>query len=226
MTAVPDSVLAALRQYDSPTVFNALERVSGLKSPGQTYAGPEVRCLLPELGSFVGYAFTSQVTCLDPDAPGLPWEDYYRGLRDAPRPSVAVMQDIGHPLGLGAAFGDGMANLHRALGCVGAVVEGTIRDLYGVRDAGLPIFARGLVPGHFRFVLQKLQVPVMVAGLMVQPGDLIVADVNGIVRVPPALAAAVAEEAARIRAAEAEIFRAYRAPGFDLERWYASRQKG
>ena len=71
-------------------------------------------------------------------------------------PLVAVFKDVDSHPGRGASFGDGMARQHRQNGVVGAVVEGTVRDLAGIRRVGLPILAWGKVPGHGQFACKRI----------------------------------------------------------------------
>ena len=175
-TLAPD-MLAAFKQYDSPTLFNAMVVKLGL--PNEEYTTHAIRCLLPDLGNVVGYAVTSEVTTNDPDTPSLDWLDYYAWLEQTPGPLVAVMRDVDSRPGRGACFGDGMATIHQRLGVVGAIVEGTMRDLAGIRTVGLPVWAWGLTPGHGVFNLTRFNTPVTVGGLRVWPGDLIFADAQG-----------------------------------------------
>ena len=68
------------------------------------------------------------------------WLEYYDLINDTPGPIITVMKDVDVRPNRGALFGDGMARIHKALGVVGAVVDGCIRDLTGIREAGLPIW--------------------------------------------------------------------------------------
>jgi regulator of RNase E activity RraA len=139
-------IIAELARFDTPTVFNALVERMGL--PNEEYTDHHIRALLPESGCVVGYAATLKVTTNDGDAPGLDWLDYYAYLEAQPGPLVAVLKDVDSRPGRGASFGDGMARVHQRLGVVGVLVEGTVRDLAGIRQVGLPVWAWGTVPGH------------------------------------------------------------------------------
>ena len=120
--------------------------------------------------------------------------------------------------GRGACFGDGMARLYKRLGAVGAIVEGSVRDLAGIRAAGLPIWGWGTVPGHGVFHLTRIDLPVTVGQTRIKPGDLILADADGCVRVPIEHAEDVLRLAADVRAHEAEVFSFYDAPDFTMEK--------
>ena len=194
MTYANRETLDAFAQFDSATIFNAVVESMGATQGGrelegkggmpENYTGPEIRALLPELGMAVGYAITSEVTTNDPDVIPLPWTDYYDVMAETPAPMIAVMKDVDSRPGRGATFGDGMAALHKALGATGAVVDGTVRDLTGIKDVGLPIWGRGLVPGHGVFSLIRINSPVTVGELEVRPDELLVADLNGCTKVP------------------------------------------
>ena len=81
-------------------------------------------------------------------------------------------------------------------GCVGAIVDGASRDVRQIRDLGFPIFARGVSPydSKDRQRVVDLDVPVEIGGVGISPGDLIVADEDGMVVVP----AAVEDEVVRL----------------------------
>lgn len=214
MERASDETIAAFKEFDSPTVFNALVQKYGL--PCEQYTDHTIRCLLPELGTVVGYAMTSEVTTNDPDSPALPWYEYYEYLDAVEGPLVAVMRDVDSRPGRGASFGDGMAGLHKRLGVVGAIIEGTIRDLEGIRQVGLPIFAWGRVPGHGVFNLTRYDVPVTVGQLRITPGDLILADGDGCVRIPPGDADEILRLAGEVREMEAKIHESNRDPDFTV----------
>ncbi|MBM3278697.1 MAG: hypothetical protein FJY95_11550 [Candidatus Handelsmanbacteria bacterium] len=214
MPTLDPKLLEALREFDSPTLFNAVTRLRG--TPGEDYTDHTIRCLLPELGPAIGYAVTAEVTTNDPDSPALDWLDYYAMLEATPGPLIAVLKDVDSRPGRGASFGDGMATLHQRLGVSGVLVEGTVRDLAGIRRVGLPVFAWGTVPGHGVFNLTRFSQPLTVGQLRVRPGDLLLADADGCVKLPAAEAAQILELARRIRAEEEAIFAAYRASDFSV----------
>lgn len=214
MTPVDPAIFEAFKQFDSATIFNALVLKSGL--PNEEYTSHMIRCLLPECGCVIGYAATSEVTTNDPDSPGLDWLDYYEYLEKTPGPLVAVMKDVDSRPGRGASFGDGMATIHQRLGVVGAIVDGTVRDLVGIRKVGLPMWAWGTVPGHGVFNLTRFNTPVTVGDVRVRPGDLIFADADGCVRIPNKDAAEILQLAEGVRSREMGIFALYRSPDFTV----------
>lgn len=213
---VDPEILAGFREFDSATIFNALVQKLGL--PNEEYTDHTIRCLLPELGSVVGYAVTAEVTTNDEDSPALPWIDYYDYLEQTPGSLIAVMKDVDGRPGRGASFGDGMATVHKRLNVVGAIVDGTVRDLVGIRKVGLPIWAWGMVPGHGVFHVTRFNTPITVGQVRVRPGDLIFADSDGCVRIPTEHAADILRLAGEVRRYEAEIFAFYNSPDFSVQK--------
>lgn len=107
-----------------------------------------------------------------------------------------------------ACFGELSATILAQRGAAGAVVDGAVRDVTGIRDAGLPVFARAVTPRnyHYPFGLPYGSVnrPVVCAGVWVEPGDVVVAGDDGVVVVPRRIASDVAASAEQIEAGEAE----------------------
>jgi regulator of RNase E activity RraA len=209
-------MINAFKEFDSATVFNAMVLKLGL--PNEEYTDHTIRCLLPELGPVVGFAVTTEVTTNDPDSSRIDWPDYYELLERSAGPLVAVMKDVDSRPGRGASFGDGMATLHKRLGVVGALVEGTVRDLPGIRKVGLPMWAWGTVPGHGVFNLTRFNTPITIGQLRIRPGDLILADSDGCVRIPTDHAAEILRLAGEVRAKEAAIFDFYKSPDFTVQK--------
>ena len=116
-----------------------------------------------------------------------------------------------------------MARLHKKLGTVGVLVEGTVRDLAGIGEVGLPVWAWGTVPGHGVFCATRVGGPVTVGSMRVRSGDLIFADGDGAVRIQEDYAEEVLRLAEEVRAFEAGVFAEYDADDFTFEKWRASR---
>ena len=214
-------ILERFKSFDSATIFNAVVRKLGL--PNEDYTDHRIRCLLPDTGPVVGYAVTAEVTTNDADSVAAPWEDYYEAVHQTEGPVVVVLRDVDSRPGRGASFGDGMARLHKKLGTVGVLVEGTVRDLAGIGEVGLPVWAWGTVPGHGVFCTTRVGGPITVGSMRVHSGDLIFADGDGAVRVQEEHAEEVLRLAAEVRAFETEVFAQYDAEDFTFEKWKASR---
>jgi 4-hydroxy-4-methyl-2-oxoglutarate aldolase len=85
-----------------------------------------------------------------------------------------------------AVWGELLSTAARNQGCVGAIVDGNVRDLGKVREMGFPVFAVGASPydSQNRQRVIDLDVPVEIAGVVFSPDDLVIADSDGIVVVP------------------------------------------
>jgi 4-hydroxy-4-methyl-2-oxoglutarate aldolase len=219
MNTLTEAQLEALRAIDSPTVANAIERFK-IRPRVEGYASHALRCAFPRLGTTLGYA----VTCTaDTTTEGrrnpaglLPlWE----ALEKAPKPAVLVMHDVGPDPLRSCHMGEIMATIAKALGAVGCVCDGGLRDVAEVEAlGGFQYFCPGFVVSHGNPVICEINVPVTVAGMTVRPGDLLHGDVNGVTVVPETIAARVADEALLVRAAEKVILDLARAPGFTVAR--------
>lgn len=217
-------VIEQLARYDSATVQNAAILVRGYAPATEDYSGPELRCLTPEFGTIVGIAVTAELTPLTERKEPGNWNDYYDAHAYAGLPTVGVLKDVDRFPGRGAIMGDGMAYRHRALGCLGVVVDGSARDVPGIASARCALWATGRVPGHGPFNVVRHNVPMVVAGLLIEPGDILVCDGDGLTRVPVEIAADVAKKAAEVRKKESEMHR-YFTTGFDLQKYEAWKKR-
>ena len=221
--------IEGLKALGTATLCNAITEVTGGivgQADLEVYTGPEIRCLLPDLGATAGYTVICELTTSDPAVARIPLDDYYDALDQAEGPLVAVLKDISRRVGRGAAFGDEMAANHRMLGVTGVVVDGTVRDLAGIQGEGLPVWARGVAAGHGVFNLVRVNQPVTVAELDVSTGDLLVLDAEGVVKVPNGISPSeVLSRGHQITVREAEYRALARRPGATLEETRAWRSK-
>jgi len=210
--------LEALRRIDSPTVSNAIE-VFGVRPRVQGFAGWELRCAFPELGSMVGYA----VTCTADSTTEQRSEErgllrLWAAIEASPKPAVLVIKDIGPERTRSCHMGEVMATTAKALGAIGCISDGGLRDVVEVRAlGGFQYFCPGFVVSHGNPFILDVNVPVTLDGMAVQPGDLLHGDVNGVLVVPDGIADKVVEEAERVRSAEREVLEFVRAPGLTVE---------
>lgn len=212
-----DAQLAALAALDTPTICNALEAVVPARR-GWGYTVRPLVCARPELPSIVGYARTATIRARHPS--GRPPADdqaarlaYYRHVASPPGPTITVIEDLDDPPGYGAWWGEVHTHVHRGLGSLGVVTNGTIRDL-PVNAEGFQLLAGAVGPSHAFVHLVDVAVTVTVAGMTVHPGDLVHADQHGAVVIPPEAAGELAAAAERQAAQEAVLIEASKQPDF------------
>lgn len=151
----------------------------------------------------------SPVSAPDPEARST----FLGRYQSVPAGSVLVIETVGD-VG-GAILGDVVAHLLAAHGVAGVLTDGDIRDVAPIRELGFPVWSGGLTPRAIRTgeVVTEIDVPVRCGGVVVQPGDVVVADEDGAFVVPPAKAEAVLELAAQIVADEQRAHEAIAAGG-------------
>lgn len=226
MSRLTAEQLDALRQIDSPTVSNAIERF-GVRPRMDGFAGWELRCAFPELETMLGYAVTctaDSTTESRRDERGLLrlWE----AVEAAPKPVVIVIKDIGPERSRSCHMGEVMATTAKALGAVGCVSDGGLRDVKEVRAlGGFQYFCPGFVVSHGNPVICEVNIPVTLAGLAVRPRDLLHGDVNGVLVIPESIADRVAEQAQRVRDAEREVLDFVRQPGLTVAKLWRFQER-
>lgn len=198
----------ALARFDSPTVSNAIEAL-GIRDRTDGYASAEIRCAYPELPPMVGFA----ITCTADTTTGGPLRptrlfDLLDAIDAADYPVVVVCQYVGSDRIRGLFAGDMAASMYHRLGAVGLVTDAANRDLstIQVRAPGFQVFGIGSVSSHGNGSINDVQVPIVVGGLRVRPGDLILGDVNGVISIPVAAGSAIVDQAERVRADEQRFF--------------------
>jgi regulator of RNase E activity RraA len=217
-------LLDILSRVDTPTVCNAIEVVQGKRGFAGFTRGTMV-CTEPPR-AVVGYAVTAQIAALAP--PTEPPEvirarrmAYYKAMHDAPKPSVAVIEDLDYPNCIGAYWDEINTTIHKGFGIAGALTNGVVRDL-GDLPQGFPVIAGSIGPSHGFVHVRSLGQPVRVMGLEVGQGDLIHADRHGAVVVPPEVIPALAAAIGKLQATERLVLDPARLPGFDFAAFEAA----
>ena len=203
-------LIQALSRIDTPTLSNAVEQLN-VRNRISGFADLSLRCMNPQLGVMCGYAVTAQAVTMAPQ-PGNREQAVSRlieiceALQSLPGPGVVVITEAGPHADFATHCGDVMATLFQRFGGIGVVSDAGVRDLDEVSGLGFHIFARGLVVSHAHFEIVRVQVPITVCGLPIQPGDLLHGDLNGLIKVPeegreelPRLAAGVTEREAGLQ---------------------------
>lgn len=166
-----------------------------------------LRPLFPER-SFVGIAFTVEGAEI---VPPVSWEEgtvriasYLEAFETITPDSVLVSKNTGNLVG---HFGELTGNSAMERGCVGVVLDGNLRDSTGIREIGLQVFYRDVNPlsGIGRWEMIAHQKPVTIGAVTVYPGDLVIADFDGIAVVPQSDILAVLARAEEIIGIEKKV---------------------
>ncbi|MCS6854908.1 MAG: RraA family protein [Elioraea sp.] len=220
MTAHDPALLAELARLDTPTVCNALEELVALRELIRFTTRPFVHNDHPE-AILVGYARTAAIRAERPSAFAAEDRDalrlrYYEHVANArPGPNISVIQDLDSVPGTGAFWGEVQTTVHKALGVVGCITNGSIRDI-STMAKGFPILAGMLAPSHAFVHVVAVGATVSIHGMVVHDGELVHADRHGAVVIPHEVAARVPEAAALCARREAVILEAARRPGFGI----------
>ena len=214
MKKINSAILEELSKFESATIQNAAIFARGYVDLGVDYSGPELKCMLPESGTLVGYAMTAEKTVLNRRENAVGSASFYDSIAETNVPTLAVIQDIDEPSNRGAVWGDEMAHILSSIGCIGGVIGGAVRDVPGTATAGCGLWATGRVPGHGPSNIVRHGNDVKIAGLKISPGDILVCDADGVVIVPIDLAQQIIEFANRVRAKEEETFRFFKQAKF------------
>lgn len=214
------ATLGELRQLDSCSVANAVEKF-GVRLRNSGFTDSTVRCMFEDFPPLVGYAATVRVRTSDPPMEGDSY--YYRldwldNLLSIPSPRVLVVQDLDRNPGLGSFIGDVHANILQALGCIGVVTNGAVRNIEAARALKFQMFARNLSVSHAFSHLFDFGGPVEVGHMPVRPGDLLHGDRHGIQTVPIEIAQKIPAVAQRLIGEEQEIIKFCRSSDFTLEK--------
>jgi len=218
MEQLPSDVFERLRRYSSPTISNAIE-VFDVRPRNEGFMRPEIHCVFPKLGIMLGYAVTVKIRSVRSGAKGeaLHPSAHWKDLVTVPAPRVVVAEDLDDPPGLGSLWGEVNANVHQAMGCVGAVTDGSVRDLEEVEAMRFHFFAGHIAVSHAYVHLVEVGTPVRVGGLTVQPGDLLHGDRHGVINIPLELAAQIPEGVDKVAKREGEIIAYSKSAGFTIE---------
>jgi 4-hydroxy-4-methyl-2-oxoglutarate aldolase len=186
-----------------PAVSDAMYEL-GLPEP---VLPSELRALHPDK-SFVGIAFTLEGVEI---VPAVSWDEgkkriasYLQVFEKLTPNSVIVSKNTGNFVG---HFGELTGNSAMKHGCVGVVLDGNLRDTAGLREIGLQVYYRDVNPrsGMGRWEMTSFQQPVTIGEVTVHPGDLVIADFDGILVVPQADIPAVLKRAEEIVGIESNV---------------------
>lgn len=212
------ALLDQLRSLSSCVVASTIETF-GVRLRNKGFSDSRLHCIFDDLPPMLGYAATARIRTTDPPMEG---RNYYDGgewwdfLQKIPSPRVVVIEDLDKPPGLGAFIGEVHANILRALGCIGVVTNGAVRDLPQVRSTGFRMFAANVSVSHAYAHVFDFGGPVEIAGMSVVPGDLIHGDLHGVQTIPVEIAEQIPAKALQILQRRADLNSFCRSREFSL----------
>jgi regulator of RNase E activity RraA len=182
---MPPSLSDEFRLVEVASVSDAMEQLYGQRG----YMAHEMRPLAP--AKFAGPAVTVLLKKEEHKEGSAASQGMLDAIDDSPAGSVYVMvvEDGANYAGIGGL----MATAMKYRGFAGAVIDASVRDTPQIRRLQFPVFSRGVAPSttinHYR--VTGVNVPVTCAGVLVNPGDIVTADEDGVAVVPQAKAADV-----------------------------------
>jgi len=213
------SVLAELRQLDSCLVANAIETF-GVRMRNAGFSDSSIHCLFENAAPMVGYAATARMRTAEPPMEGdsyyyrLDWLDYFSSI---PFPRVLVLEDLDAHPGLGAFIGDVHANILHAMGCIGVVTNGAVRDVDKAQELKLQMFAHNVSVSHSFAHILDFGGPARIGAMEVRSGDVLHGDRHGVQTIPFEIAPRISDVAQRIKEEEQELIRLSRSNDFSVE---------
>lgn len=207
--------LESLRRWSTCAISNGIE-LFNIRPRNEGYMLHEMKCLFPELGAMIGYAVTAVISADSPEGRRIQPSDWWEMILKIPEPRVVVIHDIDHPV-VGSFWGEVNANIHRALGCIGTVTDGSVRDLDEVREMGFHFFSSCVTVSHAYVHLVEIGIPVKVGGLVVKSGDLILGDKHGVISIPLEIARDVPRAAQLVEDWERPVINYCKSKDFTIE---------
>src|SRR6202142_2542605 len=208
-----------IRALDTCIASNAIERFN-VRLRNEGFVSGAVRSLFPPQPPMLGYAATGRIRSSMPPISGRCYHDkmdWWSYVASVPEPRVMVIQDADHSPGTGALVGEIHAAIGLALGCVGHITNGAVRDLPAVEAMGFQLFAGSVAVSHAYAHIVEFGEPVEIGGLKISPGDLIHGDRHGVHTIPLSIASEIPAMAEQIRREESELMEFCRSPHFSLE---------
>lgn len=226
MTDITAADLERLTEWDTPTICNGLE----LTNPERRALGfttGVMFCAFPELKPICGYARTATIRAMA--APKRTAAEnvasrqaYYEYVANGgPAPSISVIQDLDSEPGFGAFWGEVNTSIHKGLGALGVITDGSIRDL-DASAPGFQLLARKVGPSHAHVHVVDHGGQVNIFGMVVNDGDIVHGDRHGAVVIPADAVKKLPDAIDLLTRRESVVLDAARAPDFSFDKLKAA----
>jgi 4-hydroxy-4-methyl-2-oxoglutarate aldolase len=210
---ISTQTLTDLAKYDTPTICNVIE-LFDVRPRNVGFMDGRIQCCFPKFPPMVGFASTATFRSFQQPRKA----DVYASLSEQaerfaelPGPPVVVFQDLDDPA-FSATFGEVMCSIYKGFGGRGIITSGAGRDLDQVEAIGFPAFTNGTICSHGYCHTMQLHVPVKVGGIMVEPGDLLHGDRNGVTTIPIEIASEIPDASREFMEGEAFVLEYVRRP--------------
>ena len=210
--------LDALRQFDTCMVANAVETFN-VRLHNTGYTDASIRCMFEDAPPMVGYAATARLRSGEPPMVGGTFRDrgdFWNSILEIPSPRILVLEDKDDPPGRGAFVGDMHSAILKALGCIGYLTDGAVRELPSVRAMGIQLFAGSVAVSHAYAHIFDVGAAISVGGMEVRRGDLLHGDRHGVLTIPAEIAAAIPAIAAEMQRTEQKVIDFCRSSAFSV----------
>jgi len=186
-TTIAQAELLELKRWNTPTIYNGWEQITRQNTGRDGFNLEPLTDYMPQMGPMVGFAVTVVIEPGNREHLKKGPENvkrYREYVASVPGPKIVVVQDLDKPIMYGAYWGEVNSNLHRALGCVGTITDGAIRDTDEMTNCGFKALARGVCVGHAWSTPVQWDCEIEVFGRKIRPGQLIHADKHGFLVIP------------------------------------------
>jgi regulator of RNase E activity RraA len=232
MKLTEKEIIEKLEKIDTPTISNVVATYPRSDNClklydawyGSWYTDQTIKCMFPELGPRVGYV-SPVVFCEKSDKyTGMSRWALPEHIDRTKKPAVLIAEQQFPPelkdrVGL---FGEIMTTQYKALGVIGVITNGPMRDIEAIKPMNFQYYASGVTPGHGDFIVKEVEVPVTVGGMTVMPGDMVHMDLHGAVKFPASKMGDVLERATKLLERESSLTKIYKDPKFSLKLWKES----
>ena len=196
-------LLEQLADFDTALLANTIGHIDPTP-PEEWYMGGMIQSLTPTLGPTVGIAAICEV---DSSTPGgeADTAEFYCQLDEFSRsevPVVWVAKAVGSRPDHECILGDGMSKQLASVGCIGVITDGGVRDIDGLLTIPFAAYCRGPVIHHCALRIHTAGQAVEIGGIRIQTGDVIHANKEGVIKIPPGCIEQLPERAVAMRAFE------------------------
>jgi regulator of RNase E activity RraA len=229
-------IIQELREFDTATICNVVATYGGSdicltlydEWRGEYYTDASLRCMYPELKPVCGYAATAWYSDKKPEHTTIDRWALMEHLDTSLKPVILVIKQTYSPglENMSGLFGGNMTTSFKTFGVEGVISDGPMRDLEEIRPMKVQYLVTGLTSGHGSLQLRGVGMPVTVAHMTVESGDIVHMDQCGAAKFPAKYLPQVLEYAKELRKREIESQKKFHAPDFSLDKLKASVKGG